>query len=196
MHEKFRMFATLTTLILPRVALAQSTRPLPGNTISRVVDAWISNVEREVVPAADALPAERYGFAPATTLGEFVGVRTFAQQVKHLAADNYWMAALITAQEPRVDMSKETGPDSVRTKVQILAYLRGSFAALHVAVGTITDVNAVRQVNSPSEWQTTRLSFAIDAVAHSYDHYGQMVEYLRMNGIVPPASRPESSTRR
>jgi hypothetical protein len=196
MHEKFRMFATLTTLILPRVALAQSTRPLPGNTISRVVDAWISNVEREVVPAADALPAEHYGFAPATTLGEFVGVRTFAQQVKHLAADNYWMAALITAQEPRVDVSKETGPDSVQTKAQIVAYLRGSFAALHAAVATITDVNAVRQVNSPSEWQTTRLSFAIDAVAHSYDHYGQMVEYLRMNGIVPPASRPESSARR
>lgn len=196
MHKKFRMFATLTVLIVPRVALAQSTRPLPGNTVSRVVDAWVSNVERAVVPAADALPAEDYGFAPAATLGEFVGVRTFAQQVKHLAADNYWMAALITGQTPSVDMSKETGPDSVQTKVQIIAYLRGSFEAMHAAVATITDVNAVRQVNSPSERQTTRLSFAIDAVAHSYDHYGQMVEYLRMNGIVPPASRPDPSKRR
>jgi hypothetical protein len=196
MHEKFRMFATLTVLILPRIAPAQSTRPLPGNTIGRVVDAWISNVEGEVVPTADALPAEHYDFVPPATSGEFAGVRTFAQQVKHLAADNYWMAALITGQKPSVEMSRETGPDSVQTKVQIVAYLRGSFAALHAAVATITDANAVRKVNSPSKWQTTRLSFAIDAVAHSYDHYGQLVEYLRMNGIVPPASRPELRQRR
>jgi ABC-type uncharacterized transport system YnjBCD ATPase subunit len=71
-------------------------------------------------------------------------------------------------------------------------YLRGSFAALHRAVATIDQGNAVEPIRTPSAWQTTRLSFAVDAVAHSFDHYGQLVEYLRMNGIVPPASRPRT----
>jgi len=73
---------------------------------------------------------------------------------------------------------------------EVMEYLKGSFAALHKAVATINQNNAVEQVKSPSSWQKTRLSFAIDAVAHCFDHYGQLVEYLRMNGIVPPASRP------
>ncbi len=73
---------------------------------------------------------------------------------------------------------------------EVMEYLKGSFAALHKAVATINQNNAVEQVKSPSSWQKTRLSFAINAVAHCFDHYGQLVEYLRMNGIVPPASRP------
>ena len=156
-------------------------------TIGRTVDSWIANAEREIVPAADAMPDTLYGFAPSPSFGAFSGVRTFAQQVKHLAADNYWMAAMIRQRAYTEDQSSERGPDSVTTKTQIVRYLAGSFAALHAAAATITDANAVRPIATPSEWQHTRLSLAIDAVAHSYDHYGQMVEYLRMNGIVPAA---------
>ncbi|MFI5231835.1 MAG: DinB family protein [Gemmatimonadales bacterium] len=189
MHGKFQALASLAILVGSRAVLAQATNPLHDHSTAAVADAWIANVERELVPAADAMPAEKYGFAPATALGEFTGVRTFAQQVKHIAANNFQMASLIVGNPPTADMARETGPDSVRTKVQIMGYLRGSFAALHSAAATITDSNAVAEVKSPIAWQTTRLSFAIDAVAHSYDHYGQLVEYLRMNGVVPPASR-------
>jgi hypothetical protein len=109
--------------------------------------------------------------------------------VKHLAADNYWMAALIVGATPSRDAEKATSPDSVRTKPQIMEYLRGSFAALHRAVLTIDRGNVVAPIRTPSTWQLTRLSFAVDAVAHSFDQYGQLVEYRRMNGIVPPDSR-------
>jgi uncharacterized damage-inducible protein DinB len=71
-------------------------------------------------------------------------------------------------------------------------YVRGSFAALHQAVATVTPDNALTPVlaaRTGTAQQNTRVQFVVDAVTHSNDHYGQMVEYLRMNGIVPPASR-------
>ena len=143
------------------------------------------------MPIADVMPEDNYSFAPAQTSGEFKGVRTFAQQLKHLAANNYRMAALILAEKPTADMDNETGPDSARTKAEIMDYLICSFAALHKAVATIDEQNLVQPTTSPSQWQKTRLSFAVDAVAHCFDHYGQLVEYLRMNSIIPPDSRPK-----
>src|SRR5262249_7831200 len=129
-------------------------------------------------------------FAP--TAGEFAGVRTFAQQVKHLAANNYRMAAGMLGQNATPDQEAETGPDNVRSKAQIVDYLKGSFVALHRSVATVNAKNGVMPVfpaRAGAVRQNTRIQFAVDAVAHSYDHYGQIVEYLRMNGIVPPASR-------
>ena len=95
-------------------------------------------------------------------------------------------------QNATADQEAETGADNVRSKAQILDYLKGSFVALHRSIATITAKNAVSPVfpgRAGTVRQNTRVQFAVDAVAHSYGHYGQMVEYLRMNGIVPPASR-------
>jgi hypothetical protein len=181
--------ALVLMITSPAVASAQAGKALPPRSIAETLDSWIANTETHVVLAADALPESRYEFAPPVAIGEYTGVRTFAQQLKHLAADNYWMATLIVGGKPTADMSGETGPDSVRTKSQIMQYLKGSFASLHHAVATIDGDNVVAPVPTPSSWQNSRLSFAIDAVAHSFDHYGQLVEYLRMNYIVPPDSR-------
>ena len=158
--------------------------------ISQAIDFWISNTEKDVVSAAAAMPEEKYSFAP--TAGEFAGVRTFDEQVKHLAANNYRMASRVLGQNATPDQEAETGPEDVRSKAQIMDYVRGSFAALHQSVATITMENAMSPVLRTRlgiPRQNTRVQFAIDAVAHSYDHYGQIVEYLRMNGIIPPASR-------
>jgi uncharacterized damage-inducible protein DinB len=184
------ILATVVLLACSSMALAQADKPLQQCTISEALDSWIANTERHVVPVADAMPEEKYSFAPALTTGEFKGVRTFAQQVKHLAANNYWMAALTLGAKPSADMYNETGPDSVKTKAEIMEYLKGSFAALHKAIATIDQNNVVEPMKNPSSWQKTRLSLAVDAVAHSFDHYGQLVEYLRMNSIIPPDSRP------
>src|ERR1700687_2945865 len=157
-------------------------------TVSQALDFWITNTEKEVVFAADAMPEEKYSFAP--TAGEFTGTRTFAQQAKHLAANNYRMAAYILTQPPTPDQESETGPDTVQSKAQIMDYVKGSFAALHRAMAVVNEGNMVEPLAaSPSPRQKTRLQLAEDVVAHSNDHYGQMVEYLRMNDIVPPASR-------
>jgi hypothetical protein len=166
-----------------------SERPVaPIHTVSQALDFWITATEHTVVTTADAMPTEKYGFTP--TAGTFAGVRTFGQQVKHLAANNYRMAAHILGRTPTADQTAETGPDSVQSKSQIVDYAKGSFVALHEAVAAITDGNMLTSIaDPPSARQPTRLQLAVDAVAHSYDHYGQMVEYLRMNDIIPPASR-------
>jgi len=182
------MLASLLLLICTGTASAQVDKATAALTASAVVDWWVSNAEAHVMPVLEAMPEARYSFAP--TNGEFNGVRTFAEQGKHLAANNYRMAAKMLGEKPTADQENERGPDSVKTKAEITVYVGGSFAALHKAVADMDAANEVTPLSGTSgTWQRTRLGLAIDAVAHSFDHYGQMVEYLRMNGIVPPDSR-------
>lgn len=179
----FRILLCLLLTVTSQLALAQTRL-----TVSQALDFWITTTENAVVSAADAMPEEKYSFAP--TAGEFAGVRTFAQQIKHLAANNYRMAAYILDQTPTPEQMSETGPDTVQSKAQIMDYVKGSFAALHRAMAAINEKNLLEPLAaSPSAQQKTRLQLAEDVVAHSYNHYGQMVEYLRMNNVVPPASR-------
>ncbi len=144
-----------------------------------------------IVSATDAMPADKYGFAP--TDGEFKGVRTFGQQVKHLAAANHILAAAALGEEPPTGAGDEMGPETVRTKAEILDYLNGSFEHLARAIAAIGDKNAAVKSSPISPLrgtEATRLALTVEAMIHAFDHYGQMVEYLRMNGVVPPASRP------
>ena len=137
------------------------------------------------------MPADKYGFVP--TDGEFKGVRTFAMQVKHFAATNHILAAAALGEDPPADAGDEMGPGSVRTKAEILEYLNASFMHLANAIDRIGEwPDAVKHspISPLKPGMETRLAFTVEAMIHAFDHYGQMVEYLRMNGIVPPASRP------
>ena len=175
-------------LLLSGIALAQAAKPAVPQTVSQVLDRSVTNVENEFVPAADAMPEDKYSFAP--TAGEFKGVRSFEQQVKHVAAVNYILAAAILGEKSPVDTGGENGPDSVKSKADIIKYLKDSFAYLHKATLSINDKNLVAPIKNPfGESTATRLALAPGAVGHCFDHYGQMVEYLRLNGIIPPASR-------
>lgn len=185
-----KAFTTVCTvlMLLAAGAVAQQ-KPQSPPTIARVMDGQLKSVEGEFVSAAEAMPEDKYGFAP--TEGEFKGVRDFATQVKHVATVNYLVgAAMMTAKAP-VDVSNENGSASMTKKDDIVKYLKDSFAYLHKAYGTLNETNAVELVPSPfGQGKATRLGLATLIVGHCFDHYGQMVEYLRMNGIVPPASRP------
>ena len=157
-------------------------------TFAGVLDRSLSGMEKEVVPAAEAMPDDKFNFAP--TQGEFKGVRTFAQQVKHIAATNYMFAAGILSEKPPVELGSENGPDSMTSKGDIVKFLKDSFAYLHKALNTVNESNVMGEVQSPfGPNKTTRLRLVTIAISHPWDHYGQMVEYLRMNGIIPPASR-------
>ncbi len=175
--------------LLPLLVSASVARAEPAGSIARqVLDEWISNTETHVVLAADALPEDRFSFAP--SVGEFHGVRTFAEQVKHLAANNYMAGAHILGEKPPHGERDERAPESVRTKAEIIEYVRGLFAYLHKAAATVNADTLVLPIpGATGTWQKTRLGWIVDAIAHSFDHYGQMVEYLRMNGVVPPDSR-------
>jgi hypothetical protein len=183
-------FVGILLVIWTVTAFAQQMpKPEPPRTVTQVLDRAITNVEKEFVPAAEAMPEDKYDFAP--TDGEFKGVRTFAQQVKHVAATNFEIAAAILEVRPPVEIGDdEAGPRSVRTKTEIVQFLKDSFAYVHRAVATINEKNQAESIKSPWGQNTvTRLGLTTLIVGHCFDHYGQMVVYLRHNRIIPPASR-------
>ena len=181
-------FFCASLLLVSGMAMAQAAKPAEPHTVNQVLTGAITNLENEFVPAADAMPEDKYNFAPSN--GEFKGVRTFAQQVKHVAAVNYLIGASILEEKPPVDIGGESGPDAMTSKADIMKFLKNSFVYAHKAAATINETNLVGNIKDPfGEGTTTRLSMASAIAWHGFDHYGQMVEYLRMNGIIPPASR-------
>jgi len=103
---------------------------------------------------------------------------------------NYEIAAAILEEKPPVDLNGEAGPASITSKADIIKYLKDSFKYVHKAIASINENNLTDTVKSPfGEGKVSRLGLATSISWHAYDHYGQMVEYLRMNNIIPPASR-------
>jgi len=171
-------------------AAAETLQAQPAApTVASVLDGEISAVEKDFVGAAEAMPEDKYNFSPESLKipgSDYKGVRTFAGQVKHVAISNYFIWAPITGDKEPDDLKGDNGAANVKSKADIIALLKESFALGHRAAATLTTKNML-QIAEHSK--STRLRLAMFGVAHAYDHYGQMVEYLRMNGIVPPASR-------
>src|SRR6476619_5311239 len=171
---------------------AQAKKTAPP-TIASAVDQQVTILEREFVGAAEAMPIYKFNFAPGSLNiagSEYKTVKTFAEEVRHVAATNYLLWGAITGDKSPIPSTEDNGPSSLKTKAEIIKYLKDSFALGHKAAQSITAENAAALVPSPfGQGQTTKLFCATFSVAHAFDHYGQMVEYLRMNGIIPPASR-------
>jgi uncharacterized damage-inducible protein DinB len=173
-------------------AAGASASPSNPATIASAIDREISLVEKEVVEAAEAMPESKFDFSPEKlniSGSDYKGVRTFGQQLKHVAASNYLIWSPITGEKAPDTANDGKGPDSMTAKADIIKYLKDSFAFGHNAVATLNDSNLVQPIIRNNKPPTTRLFLATFAAAHAFDHYGQLVEYLRMNGIVPPASR-------
>jgi uncharacterized damage-inducible protein DinB len=168
----------------PKVTVGAAADP------AKEIDGMVSLLEQELMGAVKAMPEEKYAFAPSAATfaagqgAQFDTVRTFAGQVQHLAQANYYFYSLIGGTKPDVDV-KAIG--TMTKKDDLVAALAGSFAFAHKAVATITPANAFLVIKG-ADGMNTRATLATFGVAHGYDHYGQIVEYLRMNGIVPPAS--------
>lgn len=192
-----RLFLPLTILALTPVLwgqsasndVASSAQAQPAPTLASMVDSEMSAIEKQVVDVAEAMPEAKYNFSPESLTipgGDYKGVRTFAAQVKHVAASNYFIWSTITGDKLPDGLKDGNGPADVKTKADIIKFLKDSFAEGHNAAATLTAENMLQPVG---KGKSPRLQRAEFGVAHAFDHYGQMVEYLRMNGIVPPASR-------
>jgi len=175
-------------------APAQSQAAKPAPSIASSADREVSIIEREFVSVAEAMPEDKYNFSPEGLNiqgSDYKGVRTFGEQVKHVAATNYGLWAAVTGEKPPYDVSDdEKGPASVKTKAEIIKFLKDSFACGHRAAQSLTPENSSQTVTT-FFGPTPRIFATTFAVAHGFDHYGQMVEYLRMNGVIPPPSRPQ-----
>jgi hypothetical protein len=166
----------------PKIAAGTVIEP------AKSFDGMLSGFEKEMVPLAKAMPAEKFDFAPSAAIfapgqgSEYTGVSTFRAMVLHVAAANYYYGNLVSGLKPDVDVKALA---DIKGKDKAVEALEASFVFAHKAIGTLTAQNAFESVHGTD----TRASLAGGLVAHANDHYGQLVEYLRMNGIVPPASR-------
>lgn len=194
-----RIFLPLAVIVIAVVlghgaprAIAQQGQQSPA-TIASAMDREISTIEKEIVEAAEAMPEDKFNFSPEGLNiqgSDYKGVRTFALEVKHVGASNYILWSSLTGDKFPQDYMGGNGPESLKTKADIIKFLKDSFALGHKAAATLTTENMLQ---TPGHSKSTRLHLVAFAVAHAFDHYGQMVEYLRMNGIVPPASRKPSN---
>ena len=178
-----------------QMPMDMSKGPAAGTVIepARAVDSQLKIIESEMMGVVKAMPTEKYTFAPSAAIfvagqnAEFNKVRTFAEQVTHVAQANYFLYGAMSGLKPDADVA---GIAKLTKKDEIVAALAGSFAFAHKAIATLTAANAFEVVKVPEPGVQTRSTLAMFTVGHAFDHYGQMVEYLRMNGLVPPASAP------
>jgi hypothetical protein len=171
-----------TAATAPKVATGTVIEP------SKSFDALLKIYEDEMMGLVNAMPADKYDFAPSAAIFKpeqgvkYDGVRTFGQMVAHVAQANYFFYGLSWGTKPDVDV-KAIG--SMTSKDDTVKALAASFAFAHKQIATMTAANAFASVKDDS----TRASMTAFGIAHGFDHYGQLAEYLRMNGIVPPASQ-------
>jgi hypothetical protein len=166
--------------------------PPPAQSVAAAVDQELDHVERDILGVADAMPADKYNFAPESLAipgSNYKGVRSFSMQVIHIAAANYLYWSGVVGEKIPDGIIGPNPPDSLKTKEASLKLLKDSFALGHRAVATLTAENQLDLLPVRNAKQT-RLFLTTWPMTHAYDIYGQMVEYLRMNGKVPAASQP------
>jgi hypothetical protein len=188
---KQTVIATFLALGCSLGAFAQTPA---ATTVGGAIDRQVSLVENNVVNAAQAMPADKYNFTPESLDikgANFKGVYTFAGLVKHIAATNYLLWSGTIGEKPPANVTDIKGPASMTSKAEIVQFLKDSFALGHRAANAMTAENAMDMVPGLGGQKMPRVFVVTFLLTHSFDEYGQMEEYLRMNGIIPPASAPK-----
>jgi uncharacterized damage-inducible protein DinB len=168
--------------------------PKPAPTLAGTIEMQLNILEKGFVDAAEAMPEDKYNFSPESLKipgADYATVRTFSAEVKHVATANYFFWSSLTGDPMPAGIKGPNGPEELKTKAEIVKFLKDSFALGHKAIATLNSQNATEMVKT-MRGEQPRMFLASFPVAHAFDHYGQMVEYLRMNGVVPPASRQQN----
>jgi uncharacterized damage-inducible protein DinB len=155
---------------------------------SSAVERQFNKIENDIVSTAEAMPENKFYFTPENLQiknADFKGVRTFAGQIMHLATDNILIWSSITGDSVRADITDVNGTASIKTKADILKYLKSSFAVGRKAMSMLTEKNAMEMIPFRGR-NLPRLDLVFYALTHANEHYGQMAVYVRMCGIVPP----------
>jgi uncharacterized damage-inducible protein DinB len=173
-----------SAMLLAQAAAPAKAAPQAAPNFSEVLNRQIANLENELVPAADAMPEDKYNYQ--TTKDTM----PFSRQVLHAAATNYYYCSVMLGEKPPVDLGKDGDGPEFKSKAQAVQFMKDSFAYAKKAFATIDAQNAVTSI-AAGQRQATRLGLAFNTIAHGNNHYGQIVQYLRVNGVVPPASRPK-----
>ncbi len=174
-------------------SLCYLTTCVGQQSISPAIDRQFNKIESDILSTAQAMPEEKFDFTPESLNiknSDFKGVRTFAGQIKHLASDNILIWSAINGDAVRLDIEDVNGPKNLKTKKEVIEYLKSSFAIGRKAVSTLTTSNAMDLIEFRGR-KLSKLDLAFYALTHANEHYGQMVIYLRFCGIIPPPTISE-----
>ena len=181
-------YKKLIWIFLFTVALI--TTSFGQQSLTPAVERLFNKIESDILTAAEAMPENKFDFTPDKLdikNSDFKGVRTFGGQILHLATDNIFMWSAITGDSVRADIEDVNGPKTLKTKKEIIEYLKSSFAIGRKAISTLTNQNAMDEIDYM--WRKLpRLDLVFYALTHSNEHYGQLVVYIRLCGITPPAT--------
>jgi len=185
------LIALLSTTANAQAAGKRASRKSPDEpqmpkSVAESVSSTLQYAEGSLLALAEAMPEDKYSFIPAT--GNFAGVRSFGEQVKHVACAQFAFFNEFEGKKPPEDCEKG-GHDPAKTKSDLLKYLKDSFDYGNGVLASLNAENALDRVEGRYAGPNTKLGISVVAVWHITDHYGQLVEYLRMNGIVPPETQ-------
>jgi hypothetical protein len=166
----------------PAAKSAAKSDDIP-KSIAESVSGTLQFTEGNFLALAEAMPEDKYSYIPTT--GKFDDARSFGEQVKHVACAQFAFFNEFEGKKPPDDCEKG-GHDPAKTKAELIKYLRDSFDYSNGVLATLTANNALDRVEGRYAGPSTKLGISVVAVWHITDHYGQLVEYLRLNGIVPP----------
>lgn len=184
--NKLSMFLLLSVLGVP--ASAQAPPPAQANPLS----TWLRNAytgnRNNIVRTAEKMPEENYGMRP----GAQLDVRTFGQQVSHVATYNFlWCSQAKGEKNP-----SPGNLDKLTSKAEIMKVLNDAFTYCDSAYNALTDTSGAEMIDITQEngRQTRNLRMGLLTLnyGHNNEIYGSMVVYLRMKNLVPPASEPRT----
>lgn len=197
MKLRFAISSAFSIPLAVLLTMALFTAPTPSfaqqqeevhKTTAESVGGVLRYTEDQFLSVAEAMPAEKYSYIPDAPGGDFKGVRSFGEQVQHVACANYAFFNEIEGKTPP-DGCEKGSPSSAKTKTELLKYLHDSFDYGNKVLASINAKNAMDRVEGRYGGPDTKLGIAVIAVWHIADHYGQMVYYLRLNSIVPPPTQ-------
>jgi hypothetical protein len=174
-------FIVMCAAVLPARAQDKKKAPLPSPS-QAVLEQW-NDVGRKLIAMAEDFPEDKYEYKP------HPDSRTFGANLLHAAASMYYFTDLALGQKPRYP----DDPDrtNLKTKVQVIAFVKKSVADGADAIKTLGDSGLERAVDDGGPHLDRLYDVAYGIIEHSGEHYGQLVVYYRNNGMVPPESRPK-----
>ena len=190
MKNPLRMAAaTLLTLGLAQTGSAQGQQGRGAPPAAPTITTLAGDVQADwaihkdlLVNAADAMPADKFGYKPTPAQ------RSYGEQIMHVVGADQSVVGMLGGKTPAPAINLKAA-----TKADVMTALRQSMDYWEVVLKEFTDQQLNERVTTPASSflgpSASRLRLVYVSMSHSLDIYGQMVVYLRLNGIVPPASR-------
>ena len=189
-------YAAILALALPLSAAAQQPQPnQAGGPITTVFRGRTMALQRNLAQAFDSIPEAKFGYKPTPAQ------LTIGYIAQHLSSDNYFFCGNFGSMKASTSQEEETTPDSVKAKWakdKLVANLKASFKYCEDAFAQIDDAKLAEQVTMTfggQSRQVPRVQMVLGHVVDMADHYSQLANYMRLNGILPPTALPRPPAR-